>query len=206
MTHGAKNESPRDRTQYPQNAPDGSSVGNSADIADTLGHVEKLLRDLDSMGVVLSIEDNGLAFDGPEDVLTDDLLGRMRAERDGLLALVRGRDVLVSVVESEPVATSIVCPWCRSDRLADDADGIRCDRCERLAWVVVGSSVIRADVVDDDVEFIRPENVDACPGCGDLCDVMTAMGGWACSRCEPQRAETTARWLSIRGRIVGRGA
>jgi hypothetical protein len=50
---------------------------------------QHLFCDLRSMGVELSIDADGrLSFDGPDDVLTDDLLSEMRAHRDGLLVVV----------------------------------------------------------------------------------------------------------------------
>ena len=171
---------------------------------------EGLLAELDAAGVVLSIVEDGLAFDGPEDLLTDDLLGMMRMHRDDLLTLVEHREEGLAIVEADGLeadpSTSIVCPWCRSERLADDDDGggVRCESCGRLAWLAVDGSLVRADAEDVDVVGVHPDDVDACPACGDLCDTMTAMGGWSCSRCEPGRTATTARWLVKRERILAR--
>ncbi len=274
-------ERPRDCTHNPQKCPSGAAVGNSADIAYTLGRVEMLLAELQSAGVVLSIVDEGLAFDAPAGVMTDDLLARLRADREGLRAALAGPsvgrvvhckrepfdvridrkskwgnpfvigpdgdraeviakyrrwivgrpelmaalpelrgkvlgcwcaplachgDVLIELLAEPKVkATSIVCPWCRSDRLADVPEGVRCERCERMAWIVAGASWVRADAIGDDVEWLRPDEIDACPRCRDLRDTMTALGGWACSRCDPQRAKATARVIGIRERILRRG-
>ncbi len=203
MSFDVEIESASDCTQYPHNSQVMPSQGISADCAHTSGRVETLLAELRSVGVVLSICAEGLAFDAPENVLTDDMLARLRADRDGMLRLLAEQDLL-PVIESGPESTTVVCPWCRSDRLADDAEGVRCERCERLAWVVIDSSLIRSDVVDDSVDFLRPDDVDVCPRCGDLFDTVAAAGGWACSRCEPQRKQTTARWLGIRERILSR--
>ena len=203
-------ERPRECTHNPHKCPSGQSEGNSADIAYTVGRVEILLAELRSAGVVLSIVDEGLAFDAPADAMTDDRLVRMRADRDGLLALLGGHPVVVPRIEPEtmPVIvaepSAVVCPWCGSDRLADDAQGVRCERCERLAWVLIDASLIRADSVDDGVEWLGPDEVEGCPRCGDLCDTMTALGGWLCSQCEPQRMPTTARWMAKRASILHR--
>jgi hypothetical protein len=297
--------------QNTRNGPEPGLVVGSVDIVDDLGRAKILLAELAAAGVELRIEGVGLAFDGPSGVVTDDLIGRMRADRESLLVLVADRDrgdvghgddppesslssgrpkvvhlkrepfdvridreskwgnpfvmgrdgdraevirkyrawvveqadlmgalpalrgkvlgcwcapaachgdVLADLVEAlddaaEPVAdpvtgpvvaTSIICPWCRSDQLADHAEGLRCDRCERMAWIVIGASLVRVDVADDDVDWLGPDEIDACPRCRDLCDMMTAMGGWACSRCEPQRTKITAWWLGIRERILKR--
>jgi hypothetical protein len=207
-------ERPRECTHNPHKCPEGPGEGNSADIAYTLGRVEILLAELRAAGVVLSVVDEGLAFDAPADAMTEDRLARMRADREGLLALLGGGPVEVPRIEPEPqpvvdaqpevegVGSAVVCPWCGSDRLANDAEGVRCERCERLAWVLVGASLVRADAVDDAVEWLGPDEVDACPRCGDLCDTMTALGGWACSRCEPERMAITARWMAKRERIL----
>ncbi|GIW96963.1 MAG: hypothetical protein KatS3mg111_0296 [Pirellulaceae bacterium] len=45
----------------------------------------------------------------------------------------------------EPIE-GIICPWCqRGDRLRAEADGWRCKRCYRLAWVLDGNGIARAD-------------------------------------------------------------
>jgi ribosomal protein L37AE/L43A len=202
-------ESAQECTHNLQKCPSGPADGNCADIAYTLGRVEMLLAELQSAGVVLSIVDEGLAFDAPAEAITDDRLARMRADRDGLLALLRW-PVVVPRIEPEPMPviipepSAVVCPWCGSDRLADNAQGIVCERCERLAWGLMDASLVRADAVDDGVEWLGPDEVDSCPRCGDLCDVMTARGGWVCSRCEPQRKRITARWLAKRASILHR--
>lgn len=42
----------------------------------------------------------------------------------------------------------LLCPWCRlGDRLSDDPEGLRCDRCGRLAWRWVGDAIERVDYV-----------------------------------------------------------
>ena len=130
-------------TQNTQNPPAcGPSVGAGGgfeDIEYGSGGCGKLLADLRASGVVLSIEGDGLAFDAPEGVLTDELLGRMRAHREELLALI---EIEVAGSSSDDLApggssvpSSIVCPWCRSADLVDEPEGIRCRGCDRLAWL-----------------------------------------------------------------------
>jgi len=89
-------------TQYPQNPAGSGPGGGSVYFVHDLGRAKTLLAELQSAGVVLSVEGNRLAFDAPADVLTDDLLARMRAERDGLLSILRGGDPAEPV--AEPVA------------------------------------------------------------------------------------------------------
>jgi len=61
---------------------------------------KQLFSDLRSAGVVLSIDRDGrLAFDGPDDVLTDDRLSVMRSHRDDLLALVERFEERAAVVQ-----------------------------------------------------------------------------------------------------------
>jgi hypothetical protein len=290
--------------QNTRNGPEPGLVVGSVDIVDDLGRAKILLAELAAAGVELRIEGVGLAFDGPSGVVTDDLIGRMRADRESLLVLVADRDrgdvghgddppesslssgrpkvvhlkrepfdvridreskwgnpfvmgrdgdraevirkyrawvveqadlmgalpalrgkvlgcwcapaachgdVLADLVEALDAAaverpTTVVCPWCRSDRLADDdGDGVRCERCERMAWVVVGASLVRADVADD-VDWLAPDEVDACPRCGDRCDTMTLAGSWRCSRCDPdanERRRRSLRVLSLASRSRG---
>lgn len=74
-----------------------------------------LLAQLRLMGVVLSLDVDGkLAFDAPADVLTDDLLAKMRAHRDELWALVEQEEERAAIVEfdgphSSPAASGQAC-------------------------------------------------------------------------------------------------
>jgi len=60
---------------------------------DDSGRVKTLLAELRSAGVILSIEGDRLAYDAPAGAITDDRFCRMRADRDGLLALLRPEPV-----------------------------------------------------------------------------------------------------------------
>lgn len=106
----------------------------------------ELLAQLLSLDVKLAIGADGrLTYDAPANVLNDELLVRMRADRDGLLAL------LAHQAESpylEPIL-GIVCPWCsRGDHFTEKWNGIWCGRCERHAFLFKGQAIIRADWKD----------------------------------------------------------
>jgi hypothetical protein len=51
------------------------------------------------------------------------------------------------MIEPEPMAEGVCCPYCRRRRLVDVPEGCRCWDCGRLAWVIVDGSIIRADWV-----------------------------------------------------------
>ncbi len=79
--------------KYPQNTHNGPDDGlkvNSEDCEDGSRRIETLFSELQTAGVALFIEDGRLAFDAPGGSMTDELLARVRAERDGLLALLQG--------------------------------------------------------------------------------------------------------------------
>lgn len=101
---------------------------------------ETLMRELQAVGVALFIEDGRLAFDAPGGALTDELLARVRAERDGLLAILAGEQA------ATPEPSGVSCPFCRGESLKDAEHGWRCQKCKRLAWVwTAGGSIVRAD-------------------------------------------------------------
>lgn len=94
--------------------------------------------------------------------------------------------------------TSIRCPWCGSVNLIDEPAGIRCDDCNDLAFVEVGGSIIRTDIVDTDIIEVDPADVPACDRCGNPCDVQSLDDAWHCSACDPltdQRKRRTKRLL-----------
>lgn len=66
-------------------------------------------------------------------------------------------------IEADPAAQQAVdqapmsgfhCPWCRSTDLEDEDDGLRCQRCDRLAYVDDGGSLIRVDVAGQQPEAV----------------------------------------------------
>jgi len=91
--------------QNTQNRPEaGLAVGSVYFVHDS-GRVKTLLAELQSAGVILRIDGDRLAFDAPAKAMTDDLLARMRADRDGLLAALSG--VPVDSVAVDPVADPV---------------------------------------------------------------------------------------------------
>ena len=79
--------------------------------------------------------DGGLSAEDAERLAWADLLGA-----DG-----------GAVVDSDlPVLAGVLCPWCRGgDRLSDTDAGLRCGRCDRLAWAwLLDGSLCRCDWTD----------------------------------------------------------
>ncbi len=69
----------------------------------------ELLAELRALGVELSIDADGrLAYDAPEGAIGDDLLGRMRAERDEVIECLRA-EVVGTAVAVAPVARVVHC-------------------------------------------------------------------------------------------------
>lgn len=191
-------------TQHPQNGSGPAAVLGSANISvDSLSAIS-LLASLQAAGVVLSVKSNQLVFDGPANVVTDELLGRMRSERDGLLRLVAQGDVNDSL--DRP--TAIRCPWCDGIDLIDDHGGLRCHDCDRLAWAnTAEGGLARCEFADSVIELVDPDSVHTCPACGRWCDVLTLADSWRCSRCDPEANERrlrTLRVLALASRSRGR--
>jgi tRNA(Ile2) C34 agmatinyltransferase TiaS len=161
--------------------------------------IDALVAELSGLGVVLRIEGDRLAFDAPAGVITDDLLGRMRSVRDGLMGLVADRDRGVPHASLPDASrldrpTTIRCPWCGGIDLSDDGRGLRCCHCDRLAWVAtVEGGLARRDVADSVIELVDPDLVPVCPTCGAWCDVMTLAGSWRCSQCDPEAKDRRLR-------------
>ena len=127
-------------THNPHNCPNTARNGNSAYSADGSWQIEILFSELQAVGVSLFIEDGRLAFDAPGDAMTDELLARVRAERDGLLAALLGEQA------ATPEPSGVSCPFCRGESFEDAELGWRCQNCKRLAWIwTAGGSIVRAD-------------------------------------------------------------
>ncbi len=135
----------------------------------------ELLAHLRSVGVVLSIDADGrLAYDAPDVALTSDLLARMRAERDGLLALVDRNqeraaiielyrdDVVVPKPERLAPMTGVYCPWCRSaGDLVEIVDGLHCLNCNRRAWHLDSDgAIVRCDWLEPRLLEIPAVSID----------------------------------------------
>ncbi len=173
--------------QNTQNGPEaGLAVGSVYFVHDS-GRVKTLLAELRAAGVVLSIKGDQLAFDAPARAMTDDLLARMRADRDGLLAALSG--VAVDPV-ADPVAESVAA--------GGDHDGIADSR-----PVVV--NVKRGDVCD--VYIGRPRrgfpanpwgNKFLIPRDGDRAEVIRKYRDWIVTQ-----PDLMARLPELRGKRLG---
>ncbi len=198
MIHGAQN-----LTQNPQN-PAGSGLGgDSVYFVHDSGRVETLLAELRAADVRLRIEGDRLAFDAPAGAMTADLLGRLRADRGGLLKALRPKLDDPPAADPAPSdrAPSIRCP-CGGFDLADDPGGLRCRSCRSIAWAATADGgLVRRDVVDEGSVVIDPGEVPICPGCGRWCDVMTMAEAWRCSRCDPEADERRRRTLRVIGLV-----
>ena len=136
-----ENETARKCPQNTHNGPDDGLKVNSEDCEESSRRIETLFSELQAVGVALFVENGRLGFDAPDGTMTPELLARVRAERDGLLALLQGEQ------PTTPEPLGVSCPFCRSELLEDVERGWRCCHCKRLAWVwTAGGSIVRADV------------------------------------------------------------
>lgn len=169
---------------------------SSVYFADDFGRAKKLMAELIGLGVVLRADDGKLAYDAPAGAITDDLLARMRTDRDGLLAILAGLADDPVAAHGDRFETTIVCPFCRGRDLVDDAGGLRCGRCRALAWIdTAGGGLVRADYAE--AEFIDFDDVPSCSSCGRWCDFMTLADSWKCSRCDPEADSRRRRTLRV---------
>ena len=140
--------------------------------------VVNLLQELRAQGVVLSIANDGrMTYDAPADTLSDELLGRMRAERDGLLALIEREQERAAIFEHggggadydtppEPMLlapmTGAACPWCRSAvDLVEIVDGLHCANCNRCAWRFEDDgAMVRCDCLEPRLAEVSAKSVD----------------------------------------------
>ena len=130
------------------NSPDDYQNGCSVDSVQGSKRIQILFLALKAAGVELIIDDGRLAFESPGGVMSPELLTRVRAERDGLLAALQGEQV------DSPKPSGVSCPYCRSELLADVELGWRCCKCKRLAWIwLPGGSIVRADCKRMDLEW-----------------------------------------------------
>jgi len=94
--------------------------------------ITDLINDLAAAGVTLEARTGKLRF-SPRDAVTPGLLGRLRANKAELLAIL---------------ITTVRCPWCGSVDLVDGQRGVWCLGCERLAWLKTREGgAVRADQV-----------------------------------------------------------
>lgn len=160
-----------------------------------------MLDELRSLGVVVWLNHEGqLAFDGPSDVLNDDLLARMKANKAGLLAEVRESNTRARAESQDGAFDN--CPECGpSYQLEMVEAGLECPKCRELIWRFEGGSTIRADV--ESFDEVPLASVPQCFVCDRLCDRVNGLGLWYCSRCDPlakTRACKTTDALKVKKR------
>jgi hypothetical protein len=130
------------------NCPDDYQNGCSVDSVQGSKGIQILFLALKAAGVELIIDDGRLAFESPGGVMSPELLTRVRAERDGLLAALQGEQV------DSPKPSGVSCPYCRGESLEDVELGWRCCNCKRLGWIwLPGGSIVRADCEHMDLEW-----------------------------------------------------
>lgn len=122
--------------------------------------VARLLAELRASGVMLSIGPGGrLAYDAPAGAINDELMARMRAHRDELLATIECVEESAAIAEhdggmirseAESMAWAecpgVICPGCRSGTHMIVIDGgLYCQSCQRDAWRFDGDAIVRCD-------------------------------------------------------------
>lgn len=195
-------------TGVPKNTqnPDRSAVGfGFADIAHTFGDFEDLIATLQTADIRLSVNGERILLNALKGAVTDELRQRIRTHRDGILEFIRndsggGAREQKAVEPSRPTLTEDVNKifgW-HDDAATENFDTKGFDDPdpppERFHPVVV----------PDDVTSVDLREVPVCDGCLRLSDTVTAMDEWACSNCEPQRSEATARLLALRAELLHR--
>jgi hypothetical protein len=123
--------------------------------------MRELIENLRAAGVRLELTARGVEFDGPKSALTAEVLERLKANRAELLEILQA-EAARDDEEGEPGK----CPWCGPVRLLEGPSGLWCLRCERLAWVFLERSIVRADYLDVDIEGERwtERKAEAAPG------------------------------------------
>jgi hypothetical protein len=76
-------------TQNSQNPVEADRVAGSEYFEDDLRRADQLLDELQAVDVQLRIEGGRLIFNAPPGVMSDDLLGRLRADRATVLEILR---------------------------------------------------------------------------------------------------------------------
>jgi hypothetical protein len=91
-------------TQYPQNPSGPANAIGSEYFENDLRRAACLITELRAVDVRLRIEGDRLVYDAPSGVITADLLARLRADRDGLLAILsRASDPLAASLRPKVV-------------------------------------------------------------------------------------------------------
>jgi hypothetical protein len=94
----------------------------------------------------------------------DSGMSREDAERialEGLMAIARPSPTSSAASTTsapmdprdEEMPDGVICPHCGSRQLVDDPGGMRCKPCGRLAWILDGPSIVRADYAKTDLRI-----------------------------------------------------
>lgn len=176
-----------------------------ADIAHTSGELENLIAVLEKTGVRLTADADKILFDAPKGAVTDELRQRIRTHREGLLELIRS-DSGNGACEKKTVDAG----WHNSTEgvkaiFGGDGDSpTERPDIKGLDDFVLAPEQVRPVVVSDNATSVDLHEVPVCDGCSRLSDTITAIGTWACSRCEPQRSKATTRLLELRAELLHR--
>lgn len=153
----------------------------------------RLLADCHAHGVRLLLTgDGGLAIDAPQDAVTLALIGRLKAHKCELLAMLRHRTVNMANDMAHPAGI----PQDVVDRAEGDlllaADGMEA---LPLAGVSVPGGLSE---VGEPRDLLAPDELEPCPMCGTLELWQTIAGSWRCQRCDPPTSARRLRELAAR--------
>ena len=168
----------------------------------------ELLADCDAHNIRLfPAGDGGLTIDAPQSALTTDLMGRLKARKAELLAILRHKDEPPSNRTTDATAA-----WNDAlERLKGDPDFppdvIAELRAADVRWATDETPTEPADetalgTLRPDgwpTDSIDPDELDSCPKCGTLELWQTLAGNWRCLRCDPP---TTAHRLAERAERI----
>ncbi len=132
----------------------------------------RLLMDCEARGIrLLPVGEDGLTIDAPKDVLTSDLIQRLKAHKGDLLAMLR------------PEADTPAIDLTHANGTAEPVDDSEPEAFGPDGWPL---------------DSIDPDELDPCPECGTLEQWQTMAGNWRCLQCDPP---ITARRLRERARL-----
>jgi hypothetical protein len=164
------------------------------DIAHRFVSAQSLLAEVEDLGVVLAIEGDGIVFDASEDVMSSELLERLRAVRSELRELLAERDSAQGTDRSEWQAPGpfVDCRCCNAELPADQANGSACERCAQLELLANSLEAFHQEYETDwDDQSFAELNIPLCETCGLCCDIQRLDDAWKCSRCDTEAEE---RW------------
>jgi hypothetical protein len=170
------------------------------DIAHSFECAKSLLAEVEGLGVVLSIDGDGIVFDASVDVMSSELLSRLRSVRSELYALLADRDRSSEADPSEgdPPALFIGCRSCGVELPADQANGSACERCAQTDMLANSPDALsRMDEFDVESQLFAERTIPCCALCGKECNVQRLDGVWKCSQCDPETRERRQRTQRI---------